>query len=106
MAWSRVSIADASVIVASIDLPGIELVQRLIVHVRRTRLCDVETIVVGLGRLAKMFLLVSDKMFCTCLNTSTLNAPDGVCEQFTSEIWVWTEALPITATLRRLVARM
>jgi hypothetical protein len=81
-------------------------VQCLIIHVRRTRLCDVETIVVGLGCLAKMFLLVSDKMFCTCLNTSTLDASDGVCEQFTGEVRIGTEALPITATLRRLVARM
>ena len=91
---------------ATIDLPRVELMQRLIVHVRRPRLCDVEPIVDGLRRLPEMFNFVSNEMFSACLDTSTLNTPDGVCEKFASEIRIRAEALPIAATFRRLVMRV
>lgn len=88
------------------DLPGIELMQRLIVHVRRPGFRDVETIVDRFRCLAKMFLLVANKVLGACLDASTLNASDGVCEQFTSEIRIRTEALPITAALGRLSVQL
>ena len=43
-----------------------------------------------------MLLFVSDEVFGACLNSSALDAADGVGEQFTGEVWVGTEALPVT----------
>jgi hypothetical protein len=98
-----VSLVDVSVTAAMIDLPCIELVKCLIIHVRRPRLCDVETIVDGLRRLPKMFNFISNEVFSACLDTSTLNAPNGVREKLAGEVRIWTEALPVTATFGRLV---
>jgi hypothetical protein len=101
-----VSLVDVSVTAAMIDLPCIELVKCLIIHVRRPRLCDVETIVDGLRRLPKMFNFVSNEVFSACLDTSTLNAPNGVREKLAGEVRIRAEALPIAATFRRLVTRL
>lgn len=43
-----------------------------------------------------MLLFVSDEVFGARLNSSALDAADGVGEQFTGEVWVRTEALPVT----------
>jgi hypothetical protein len=53
-----------------------------------------------------MLLFVAYKVFCACLNTSTLDASDGVCKQFTGEIRIRTEALPITTTFGGLVMQV
>jgi len=53
-----------------------------------------------------MLLLVADKVLGACLYASALNASDGVCKKFTSEVGVGTEALPVTTSLRRLYAQM
>jgi hypothetical protein len=50
-----------------------------------------------------MFNFVSNEVFSACLDTSTLNAPNGVREKLAGEVRIRTEALPVTATFGRLV---
>jgi hypothetical protein len=43
-----------------------------------------------------VLLFVSDEVFGACLDSGALDAANGVGEEFTSEVWVRTEALPVT----------
>lgn len=42
-----------------------------------------------------MLLFVSDEVFGACLNSSALDAANGVGEQFTGKVWVRTESFPV-----------
>jgi hypothetical protein len=79
--------------------------QCLIVNVRRPGLSDVESIIARFRRLSEMFLFVSNEVLRACLHSSALDTADRVGEQFTSEVRVRAEALPVTTTLRGLSTR-
>lgn len=77
-------------------IPSIDLMHRLVVNVRRARLGNVEAISNGFRSLSEVLLFVSDEVFGACLDSGALDAANRVGEEFTSEVWVRTEALPVT----------
>lgn len=79
-------------------VPSINLMQCLIVDVRRARLGNVEAVRNGFGRLSEVLLLVCNEVFGARLNSSALNAANGVGKQFTGEVRVGAESLPVTTS--------
>ena len=64
----------------------------LVIYVGASTLCDVETIVIGLGRVSEVLLLVTDVVLCASHDASCLDTLDGWHDEGACEVWVWREA--------------